>query len=99
MDVTKIIVGKYEYDVKDFLDDSKAKISSTNYGALTGFKAGINLGKHFQLNIGYKLGFDIGSKTKVTFTDDSESEEQDLNYSAKFSNPSNLSFGIRLFGF
>ena len=99
MDVTKIIAGKYELDVKDFLDDSKAKISSTNYGALTGFKAGINLGKHFQLNIGYKLGFDIGSKTKVTFTDDSESEEQDLNYSAKFSNPSNLSFGIRLFGF
>jgi hypothetical protein len=99
MDVTKIFDDNYEIDLTDFLDDSKAKITSTNYGALAGFKAGINLGKHFQLNMGYKLGFDIGSKTKVTKSDDTNGDGVDLGYSAKFSNPSCLSFGIRLFGF
>jgi hypothetical protein len=49
--------------------------------------------------MGYKLGFGIGSKTKFTLGDQEESEGIDLDYSATFTNPSCLSFGIRLFGF
>ncbi len=105
MDVTKIKEGKIEYDLPDYFDlssyssDAEPKITSTTYGGLVGFKAGLNLGKHFQLNMGYKLGFGIGSKTKFTLGDQEESEGIDLDYSATFTNPSCLSFGIRLFGF
>lgn len=95
--VSKLIVGGKDYDLTKYLPTGSS-ITTTDIGGLIGFKAGINLGKHLQLNMGYKLGFEIVNSTKYSNSNES-TNSQNLDINAKYDSPSCLSFGIRLFGF
>jgi hypothetical protein len=72
-------------------------LANTVIGGLAGIKFGINLGRHAQLNVGYKAGFQFSSKL--------EADSGEVEYSPgdpitmDFNRPGSLLFGLRLFGF
>lgn len=78
------------FDLAQSLKDMK----STTLGIPVGVKLGYNLGKSFQLFVGYKYGFNIETKTDKNIYDSSFDELQ-LN----IANPSAAFAGLRLFGF
>jgi hypothetical protein len=94
MKIDKLVVDGKDYSLDDELPDG-AMLTNSDIGGLVGFRAGINLGKHFQINMGYKLGFKFANITKYTI----DGEEQEVKLNANYGSPSGLSFGIRLFGF
>jgi hypothetical protein len=72
-------------------------LTNTVAGGLAGIKFGINFGKHAQLNLGYKAGFQFYSELA--------DENGQVYYSTgnpitmDFNRPGALTFGLRLFGF
>ena len=70
-------------------------IKSTSYGAFLGAKVGVNFGKYFQLNAGYKFGVNFSSK----FDNDKTLSNGGGNLNLKLSGPDALFVGVRIFGF
>jgi len=66
-------------------------LTYTAIGGMAGFKFGLNLGKHTQLNVGYNLGFAFTQSLK-----DEDGDEWDQFFNK---NANALSIGLRLFGF
>ena len=70
---------------------------NTVAGGVAGIKFGINFGKHAQLNLGYKAGFQFYSELK---DDDGEVFYTTGNrITMDFNRPGALTVGLRLFGF
>ena len=72
-------------------------LANTVAGGVAGIKFGINFGKHAQLNLGYKAGFQFYSELK---DDDGEVFYTTGNrITMDFNRPGALTVGLRLFGF
>lgn len=97
LSIDKYYVYGVENKIEDAGDNLKG-LANTTYGALGGAKIGFNLGKHTQINLGYKLGFQIGSDLK----NEAGEEVTTSNYkkiTMSFNSPAALTFGLRLYGF
>jgi hypothetical protein len=93
LSINKYWLNKVEYDAQKKFPG----LNNTVTGAVAGIKFGINFGKHAQLNLGYKAGFQLYSE--LEYNDGEIKTDSGLLITMDFYRPGALTVGLRLFGF
>lgn len=94
--IDKFYINNVEYKTVDFPD--LKGLTSNSYGALGGFKLGLNLGRNLQLNFGYKVGFPIEKGKLKSDGADEITTGAGETIKVEFANPKTMTLGLRLFG-